>query len=159
MLGDKAKSGGGGGTTLVSRDTELIGDVLFSGTLDIEGTVRGSIKAKAGTHALVRIIDKGLVEGDIHAPHIVINGAIVGNVYASEHLELASKARVEGKVHYKLVEMAIGAQVNGSLEHIPEGATSIVGKDTTGSGGRGSSVHEQVPRLATAANADIEASD
>ena len=39
MLGDKLKGGmaGGAGTTLISRDTEFVGDVKFSGTLDIEG--------------------------------------------------------------------------------------------------------------------------
>lgn len=149
MLGDKLKTGGTG-TTLVSRDTELIGDIKFSGTFDLEGIVRGSIRANPGTDALVRIIDKGLVEGDVHAPHVVINGAVVGSVYASEHLELASKARVEGNVHYKLVEMAIGAQVNGSLEHIPEGADVAGLGDSTSPASKDTIDHDQIPRLATA---------
>ena len=130
------------------------GDVKFSGTLDVEGIIRGSVRAAPGADALVRVIDKGLVEGDIHAPHVVINGAIVGNVYASEHLELASRARVEGNVHYKLVEMAIGAQVNGGLEHIPDGA--VTGTDTSGKQpakpGSGSG-REQIPRLASGSDA------
>jgi cytoskeletal protein CcmA (bactofilin family) len=151
MLGDKIKPGSSG-TTLVSRDTEIIGDVKFTGTLDIEGIVRGAIIAQPGSDALVRIIDKGLVEGDVHAPNIVINGAIVGNVHSSKHLELASKARVEGNVHYTLVEMAIGAQINGSLEHTPEGTVVSTPASTRGSGegNAASAAHEQIPRLATA---------
>ncbi len=119
MLGTKDKGGfgGSGATTLVSRDTEIVGDIKFSGNLDIEGTVRGNIVAQASKDAVVRIVDKGLVEGDIRAPSVIINGQIIGDVYSSKHLELAAKARVQGNVHYTLVEMTIGAEVNGSLKH------------------------------------------
>ncbi len=122
MLGakEKASFGGSGSTTLISRDTEIVGDINFSGNLDIEGTVRGNIAAQSGKDAVVRIVDKGLVEGEIRAPSVIINGVIVGDVYSSKHLELASKARVQGNIHYTLVEMAIGAEVNGSLKHSAE---------------------------------------
>lgn len=124
MLGTKEKGsfGGSGSTTLISRDTEIVGDIKFNGNLDIEGTVRGNIIAQTGKDAVVRIVDKGLVEGEIRAPSVIINGVIVGDVYSSKHLELASKARVQGNVHYTLVEMAIGAEVNGSLKHTAEAA-------------------------------------
>ncbi len=104
-------------TTLVSADTEIVGDIKFSGNLDIEGIVRGNIVAVEGKDAVVRVVDKGLVEGEIRAPSVIVNGAVTGDVYSSKHLELASKARVQGNVHYALVEMAIGAEVNGSLTH------------------------------------------
>lgn len=122
MLGTKEKGnfGGSGSTTLISRDTEIVGDVKFKGNLDIEGTVRGNIVAASGKDAVVRIVDKGLVEGEIRAPSVIINGVIVGDVYSSKHLELAAKARVQGNVHYTLVEIAIGAEVNGSLKHSGE---------------------------------------
>ncbi|MEM0955836.1 MAG: polymer-forming cytoskeletal protein [Pseudomonadota bacterium] len=119
MLGNKEKGGfaASNATTLVSRDTEIVGDIHFNGNLDIEGTVRGNIIATAGKDAVVRVVDKGLVEGEIHAPSVIINGTVTGDVHSSKHLELASKARVKGSVHYALVEMAIGAEVNGSLTH------------------------------------------
>jgi cytoskeletal protein CcmA (bactofilin family) len=119
MLGtkDKGSFGGSGSTTLISRDTEVIGDIKFRGNLDIEGTVRGNIVADASKDAVVRIVDKGLVEGEIRAPSVIINGQIIGDVYSSKHLELGAKARVQGNVHYTLVEMAIGAEINGSLKH------------------------------------------
>ena len=122
MLGSKEKAsfGGSSNTTLVSADTEVVGDIKFSGNLDVEGVVRGNIQAQAGKDAVVRIIDRGRVEGEIRAPSVIINGTIVGDVYSSKHLELASKARVQGNVHYNQVEMAIGAEVNGSLKHAGE---------------------------------------
>ena len=123
MLGSKEKGSNFGisnTTTLISRDTEITGDIQFSGNLDIEGVVKGNIVANSGKDAVVRIVDKGRVEGEIRAPSVIINGEIVGDVHSSKHLELAAKARVQGNVHYTLVEMAIGAEVNGSLKHIAE---------------------------------------
>jgi cytoskeletal protein CcmA (bactofilin family) len=121
MLGSKEKGstnfGSSNSTTLVSRDTEIVGDIKFSGNVDIEGIVRGSIIAQPGKDAVVRIVDKGRVEGEIRAPSVIINGEVVGDVYSSKHLELAAKAKVEGNVHYNQVEMAIGAEVNGGLKH------------------------------------------
>jgi len=116
-----------GKTTLISTDTIVVGNVRFSGVLDIEGLVQGNIIAEAGKDALVRVIDKGRVEGEIRAPSVVINGAVEGDVYSSRHLELAAKARVKGNVFYTLVEMAAGAEVNGKLAHMAE-------PDATGAG-------------------------
>jgi cytoskeletal protein CcmA (bactofilin family) len=125
MLGSK-KSGFSvsGNTTLVSQDTVIVGDVRFSGNLDIEGLVQGNIVAEPGKDALVRLVGKGRVEGDIRVPCVIINGEIIGDVYSSKQLELASKARVKGNVFYTLVEMAAGSEVNGSLTHLGEGSAS-----------------------------------
>ncbi|MFV0476876.1 MAG: polymer-forming cytoskeletal protein [Parahaliea sp.] len=120
MLGSKktVATSVSGGTTLVSRDTEITGDISFSGNLDIEGQVKGNIIAQPGKDALVRVVDKGFVQGEIRAPAIVINGHVEGSVHAGKHLELAAKARVTGDVYYTLVEMAVGAEVNGKLMHV-----------------------------------------
>lgn len=121
MLGTKKSSfGNTGNTTLVSRDTVIVGDVHFSGNLDIEGLVQGNIIAQPDKDAHVRVVQEGRVEGDIRAPSVVINGSVEGDVYSSNHLELASKASVQGNVFYTLVEMAAGSEVNGSLKHMSE---------------------------------------
>lgn len=116
MFGKKDKTMGGfasGSTTLLSKSTEVIGDMHFTGNLEVEGIVRGNVIANGD--ARVRIMEKGLVEGEISAPNVVINGRVVGDVYSSKHVELAANAVVEGNVHYQLIEMVKGAQVNGSL--------------------------------------------
>lgn len=118
MLGNK-KSGFGasGSTTLVARDTTVIGDIHFAGSLDVEGVVQGNIIAEEGKDALVRIVDQGRVEGDIRSPSVLVNGMVEGDIYSSKHLELAAKGSVQGNVHYCLLEMAAGSEVNGSLTH------------------------------------------
>lgn len=119
MLGSKkARGSSSGSTTLISHDTIVVGDVHFCGNLDVEGLVQGNIVAEPKKDALVRVIGKGRVEGEIRAPCVVINGAVKGNVHSTQQLELAAKARVEGDVFYALVEMAAGSAVNGSLTHI-----------------------------------------
>jgi cytoskeletal protein CcmA (bactofilin family) len=120
MLGSKKSASVSGGTTLISHDTVIVGNVHFSGNLDIEGLVQGNIIAQSGKEALLRVVGKGRVEGEIRVPCVIINGEVHGNVYSSKHLELASKSRVQGNVFYTLVEMAAGAEVNGSLTHMAD---------------------------------------
>lgn len=108
-------SSGSNHTTLIARQTEVSGDMHFRGNLVIEGKVKGNVSAHSDSDARLQIVDGGTVEGEIRVPHVVINGNVNGDVYAARHLELSSKAMVEGNVHYKLIEMVKGAQVNGAL--------------------------------------------
>jgi len=104
-----------GGHTLFDRALQVDGNVRFSGTLDVEGTVNGDIVAADTEHALVRIREKGCVNGEIRAPRILINGCVNGDVYSSKHLELAAKAEVNGDVYYQVIEMVKGSLVNGRM--------------------------------------------
>ncbi len=114
---DKPMSQGNGThhTTLISAGTEIVGDIHFTGSLEIEGKVRGNIAASAEGDATVRVLGSGMVEGNIKVPVVVINGTVKGDVHSSTLVELAANARVAGNVHYTLVEMVKGAQINGSL--------------------------------------------
>lgn len=123
-----------GGITLLATSVEVTGDIHFSGDLEVEGTVNGNVSADEQSDARIRLMEKGKVNGDIHAPRIVINGHVTGDVYATEHLELAANAVVNGNVHYCVIEMVKGAEVNGSLVHIVEGQdTPSKFKSTSGS--------------------------
>ncbi|SEI81284.1 protein CcmA, bactofilin family [Allopseudospirillum japonicum] len=101
--------------TLISSKSEIIGDLHFSGGLHIDGKVYGNIVAEDDSKSILRISEKGAVEGEISAPHVVVNGAVTGDIHACEHLELASKAIVNGDVYYNTIEMIMGSQVNGAL--------------------------------------------
>ena len=108
-------------TTLIAQGTVVDGNVRFEGSLEIEGTVSGNvISAEDSDLSFVRVMESGRVRGEIKAPTVVINGAVNGDVYASEYMELAAKAVVDGDVHYQLLEMVKGAQVNGGLVHHQE---------------------------------------
>ncbi|MEQ9465539.1 MAG: polymer-forming cytoskeletal protein [Haliea sp.] len=129
MLGSKRRGAMvAGGTTLVSRETTINGDLHFSGNLEIEGVVKGSVIADAGKEAMVRVVAAGCVEGEIRAPIVMINGTVEGCVHASRHLELAPCARVSGDVHYSIVEMAAGAEINGRMLHSSESELTAPGQ-------------------------------
>ncbi|MEQ8409439.1 MAG: polymer-forming cytoskeletal protein [Gammaproteobacteria bacterium] len=112
---------GGPAHTLVSRSTEVVGDIHFSGELIIEGRVKGNIYAEDDSKALIRVAEKGAVEGEICVPSAIINGLVQGDVRSANHIELAAKATVVGNVYYNLIEMVMGSEVNGNLMHISGG--------------------------------------
>lgn len=103
--------------TLISSKAEIVGDIHFSGGLHIDGKVIGNIIADDSSKAVLRVSDKGLVEGEVSAPHVIINGSVIGDIHSCEHLELAAKAEVKGDIYYNTVEMVMGAQVDGRLTH------------------------------------------
>ena len=102
--------------SLIGANTKMVGDVHFSGGLHIDGTVKGNVIAE-GDESLVTTSEKACIEGNVHVHNIVLSGEVVGDVYALKHIELAPNARVTGNVYYNLIEMAGGAEVNGSLIH------------------------------------------
>ncbi len=104
-------------TTLISAGTEIIGDIKFCGHLEIEGKITGNIMTADIENAVVRIMEKGEIQGDITVPSITVNGSIQGNIVSSDQVQLAQNARVEGDIQYKLIEMAKGARIYGRLLH------------------------------------------
>jgi cytoskeletal protein CcmA (bactofilin family) len=104
--------------TLVSRTTEIVGDIHFSGELIVEGRIKGSVYAEDDSSAIIRIAESGSVEGEICVPSSIINGLVQGDVRSTKHIELAKKAVVAGNVYYNLIEMVMGSEVNGNLMHI-----------------------------------------
>ena len=107
--------------TLVGQGTEINGDLVFSGGLHVDGTINGNVVAEEGSTAILILSEFGRIEGEVKVPNMVLNGEIVGDVYGSTRVELAPKSRIKGSVYYNLIEMAIGAEVNGGLVHQPQG--------------------------------------
>ncbi len=123
MFGNKNKSSSRGTKidTLIGQNSELQGDIHFSGGLHVDGTIKGNVFADADSGSVLSLSERGHIEGEVRVPNIVLNGSVKGDVHAAEHIELAEKARVVGNVYYKFIEMVRGAEVNGSLVHQEEG--------------------------------------
>ncbi len=102
--------------TLVGKNTKISGNLSFTGGLHVEGEVEGSIQAGDEFSVLI-LSESGLVKGDVHVPNMILNGSVEGDVYASDHVELAPQARITGNVYYNLIEMSMGATLNGNLIH------------------------------------------
>ncbi len=106
--------------SLIGDRSTIVGDIKFGGGLHIDGTVRGNISAEDNDSSVLNISDRGTVEGEVKVPHLHLYGIINGDVHAYQHIELGPTARVEGNVYYALIEMAMGAEVNGQLVHLSE---------------------------------------
>ncbi len=105
------------GVTLIAPGTAVVGDLRFVDQLYINGHVEGNVVAVDESLATVVISEEGSVTGQIRVPNVVVNGTVAGDVYASTRLELAARARVKGNVYYQLIEMQLGAMVDGQLLH------------------------------------------
>jgi cytoskeletal protein CcmA (bactofilin family) len=103
--------------TLIGAKAEVKGDIVFTGGLRIDGKAKGNIVAKGGGNSTLVLSEHAEVVGNVTVPHMIINGRIKGNVQCSERIELQSKAEITGDVHYKVIEMALGATINGNLVH------------------------------------------
>ena len=117
MWGKNSKSVTAKINTLIGEETEIHGDVHFTGGLHIDGVVKGNVIAEESENSVLTLSEKGAVEGEVRVPNMILNGTVVGDVYATKRIELSIKARVSGNVYYNLIEMAIGASVNGNLVH------------------------------------------
>jgi len=120
MLGNSRKKKTAKIDSLIGENTEITGDVQFTGGLHIDGMVKGNIFAEAGSNSVLSLSDQGKIEGEIHVPHNIIDGTVNGNVYSSEHIELEARARITGDVYYNLLEISGGAQVSGRLVYTPD---------------------------------------
>lgn len=109
--------------TLIGQGTVVNGDLVFTGGLHVDGKIIGNVSAEEGSSALLILSEFGHIEGEVTVPNMVLNGEIIGDVFGSIRVELAPKSRIKGSVYYNLIEMAIGAEVNGGLVHQPQGST------------------------------------
>ncbi len=103
--------------SLIGANSEIQGDVIFSGGLHVDGKVKGNVIAAEGNDSVLTLSERGIIEGEVKVPNVVVNGTVIGDVHALSHVELAAQARVHGNVYYSLIEMAMGAEVNGNLVH------------------------------------------
>tara|TARA_B100001765_G_C19192603_1_gene201609 strand:- start:52 stop:486 length:435 start_codon:yes stop_codon:yes gene_type:complete len=103
--------------TVIGADARFQGDIEFSRGLQVDGIVVGNVKAVGDDSSEASISEKGVVEGTITVPCLSLSGTVVGDIYVAEHVKLGAKAKVIGNIRYKLIEMALGAEVNGRIVH------------------------------------------
>lgn len=126
---DKASRAAVGVETLIGAQATIRGDVVFSGGLYVEGRIEGGVFAEAVGDAVLTISEQGHVHGEVRAPHVIVNGSLEGDVFAGERIELGPKARIQGNVHYKTVEMAAGAQITGRMVHSDQAPKQLSGPE------------------------------
>ena len=113
----KRQGGNGVIHTLIGDGTEIKGDLHFDGGCHIDGVIHGNVVADKDPDAFLTISEDGFVDGSVRVPRVSLNGKVQGDVYASQTVALGATAKVVGNLHYDLLEMTSGAEINGKLIH------------------------------------------
>lgn len=108
--------------TLVGARTRIHGNVEFAGGFHLDGHINGNVIGEAGAEAILSVSEQGCIEGSVTASNVFLNGLVKGDIDASGRVELGAHAKVLGNVHYRVIETAVGAQINGKLIHRGESA-------------------------------------
>jgi cytoskeletal protein CcmA (bactofilin family) len=105
--------------TLIGSNTTVQGDLQVSGGCHVDGRVVGNVTTAAGAQGFLSVSEQGAIEGSVDVAHVLLNGLVSGDILARERVELGPKARVTGNVQYGIIEMTLGAEINGKLIHLP----------------------------------------
>ena len=97
--------------SIIGSGMSLEGDTETDGSLRIEGTVRGNVRAGKS----VVIGKDGLVDGSIFTQDAVIAGRVSGGIHAVSRLELQATSIVAGEIEAPLMQVEEGAQVQGQV--------------------------------------------
>jgi cytoskeletal protein CcmA (bactofilin family) len=111
MAKDQPAQPNSGAISIIAPGTKVNGDVETDGTLRVEGTVEGMIRA-----AKAVVVGKdGVVIGDIATQDAVIGGRVTGTVVAESRLELQATCVIDGEIRARRVKLDEGGKVNGQV--------------------------------------------
>ena len=102
--------------SIIGPGMTIVGDCQTDGTVRVEGSIEGSIKAGKA----VVIGKQGVVTGDIVTQDAVISGRVEGKVTAASRLELQATSRIDGEVQTRRMQLEEGAVLNGSVVMGPD---------------------------------------
>lgn len=108
--------------TLIGKTAHLKGDLEFSGDLHVDGRVSGDVRAERSSDSTLSVSERACIEGAVEAMNVILDGTVVGPIYARGRVVLGPAARVYGDVHYGVIEMTLGAEIMGKLTPISQGA-------------------------------------
>ncbi len=113
--------------SLIGAGTNIDGNVSFTGGLRVDGEIIGNVMAVSDQPSTLVLSEQARIDGEIKVSHLVVNGAINGPVFVEEFLELQSRSKVYGDIHYNTLEMHLGAIVEGRLVHRSSEAKEVKG--------------------------------
>jgi len=107
-------------SSLVAAGVEIVGDVVVTDGVRVDGQVTGSVLSKRDAKGLLVLSEKGRIQGGVKVHDAVVNGTIVGDVEVEHFLELQANSHVTGNIKYRNLQMECGARVEGRLECVAE---------------------------------------
>lgn len=108
VIGSNIKSN----PTIISRDLKIEGDIVGSGIIEIEGSIKGVIN---GNSVVLR--EDGKIEGTIIAESLNLRGKFNGIIKA-KNISISSKAKVQGDIEYESLSVDDGAYIDGNFKKL-----------------------------------------
>jgi cytoskeletal protein CcmA (bactofilin family) len=97
----------------IGKSVVIKGELNGSEDLTIEGHVEGKIELR--DHVLT-IGPNGKIKAELFAKSVVVLGEVIGNVSASEKVDIRENGSVEGDITSPRVAIAEGAHFRGSVD-------------------------------------------
>jgi cytoskeletal protein CcmA (bactofilin family) len=104
--------------TLIGKGARVQGDVEFLGGMHLDGAIAGNVRSDPAPESSLSVSETGSIEGSVEVPNVILDGTVRGDILARERVVLGPTARVEGDVHYGIIEMTVGAQIMGRLVRV-----------------------------------------
>jgi len=99
--------------TRIGPSFVISGELQSSEDIVIEGRVNGHVQMKG---APLTIAQGGAVRADVRAVRVLVQGQLKGSISASERIELAASAQVEGALSANQVVITEGARFDGGID-------------------------------------------
>jgi cytoskeletal protein CcmA (bactofilin family) len=97
--------------SIIGPGMHVTGDCETDGTLRIEGSVKGTVRASKA----VVIGKDGSVNGDVITQDAIIGGRVTGAVVAESRLELQATCVIEGEIRARRIKLEEGGRINGTV--------------------------------------------
>jgi cytoskeletal protein CcmA (bactofilin family) len=98
--------------SIIGPELNVIGTLVSSGDLTIDGNVDGDIRAKGH----VTINQGGKIAGNLYAEEATLKGSIEGGVFA-RIVRLGSTCRLKGDILHSQLAIEEGAFFDGNCRH------------------------------------------
>jgi len=109
----ESKLQGERGTALIGRSVVIKGELDGSEDLTIEGNVEGKIELRDHT---LTVGANGRIKAQVFAKSVVVLGELVGNINASEKVDIRDNGSVDGDIVAPRVAIAEGSHFRGSID-------------------------------------------
>ena len=96
-------------TAFIDEGSEIEGRYTFRGTVMLNGKFKGEISSD---DTLI-IGERAVLQADVRAGRLVVNGEVTGNLRAMERIDLKRTARVYGDVEAPVVVLEEGVLFEG----------------------------------------------
>ncbi len=97
---------------IIAQGTSIVGDIISEGDFRIEGSIKGTIKAKGR----VVVGKSGTVDGEITCSDIDVCGIIKGKLEVINHTVLNATAKYSGDLITKKISIEPGAIFSGTCQ-------------------------------------------